>query len=155
MRRQLPNRSVGFVNQTRHSDADLWTLWNTAQQTLASKIDLNPVQQSIANAPADILAGDPRALTIRPLQLTVASAPDLSSQTLLAATGTRRPDPTGLIACPQPCDVRYTPAYSLYQPAVVKYAASWESSGSSFDTIVEYEFENQILFALGYDTSWR
>ena len=108
MRRQLPNRSVEFVNQTRHSDADLWTLWNTAQQTLASKIDLNPVQQSIANAPADILAGDPRALTIRPLQLTVASAPDLSSQTLLAATGTRRPDPTGLIACPQPCDVRFT-----------------------------------------------
>jgi hypothetical protein len=146
---------VGFVNQTRHSDAELWVLWNTAQQNLARRIDLNPVQESSAGAPAEVLPGDPRALNVLPLQLTVASAPDVSSQTLFAATGTRRPDPTGMIACPQPCNVSYSTAYSLYQPAVTKYAASWESSGSSFDSILEYEFENQILFTLGYDMSWR
>src|SRR5579862_8811321 len=45
--------SVGFVNQTHHSDADLWTLWTAAQQSLSQEIDLNPLEQSFAGAPAD------------------------------------------------------------------------------------------------------
>lgn len=60
-----------------------------------------------------------------------------------------------MILCPQPCDVRYATAYSRYQPEITQYAASWESRESDFRTILEYEFENQILFALGYDTRWR
>jgi hypothetical protein len=32
----------GFVNQTHHSDADLWTIWKAAQESLAQEIDLNP-----------------------------------------------------------------------------------------------------------------
>jgi hypothetical protein len=33
---------AGFVNQTHHSDAELWTIWKAAQQTLAHEIDLTP-----------------------------------------------------------------------------------------------------------------
>jgi len=143
---------VGFVNQTRHSTAALWSIWSAAQNNLASSINLNPLQTA---APPDILPGDPRALSFMPHQLTVAPQNDVSSAVLDAATGIYRPNPTGLILCPQPCNVRYTTAYSHYDPAVVRYAASWESSEVNFRDILEYEFENQILFALGYNVSWR
>jgi hypothetical protein len=33
---------AGFVNQTHHSDTELWTIWKAAQETLAQEIDLNP-----------------------------------------------------------------------------------------------------------------
>jgi len=145
----------GFVNHTRHSDADLWAIWRTAQRSLANQVDLNPLQQSAEHAAPVILSGDSRALSIEPCQLAVAPAPDVSSQELLAATGMLRPAPTGMIACPQPCDATYAPAYSRYRPEVTKYAASWESAEGDFETILRYEFENQILFALGYDMRWR
>jgi|SRR5579863_276569 len=147
--------TVGFVNQTRHSDAQLWALWTAAQQNLTRQVDLNPLQQSTAGAPANTLPGDPRAGQVMPHQLTVAAEPDVSSQVLFAATGTQRANPTGMIACPQPCNVRYATAYSIYRPETTKYAASWESEENSFNTILEYEFENQILFSLGYDMKWR
>ena len=145
----------GFRNLTRHSDKDLWAAWRTAQQTVANQVDLNPLQRSTENAPAVTLPGDVRAFEVEPHAFTVTPQPDVSSQTLLAATGTLRSDPTGLIACPQPCDVSFAAAYSLYRPPVTRYAASWESVERDFDTILEYEFENQILFALGYDLRWR
>ena len=145
---------AGFVNQTRHSDAYLWKMWANAQRNVARQVDLNPLQPS-NNASAVILPGDSRAWSVEPQQLTVSPQADVSSQDLFAATGTLRPDPTGMIACPQPCDARYAPAYSLYRPEVTRYAASWEATESDFDTILEYEFENQILFALGYDMRWR
>jgi hypothetical protein len=146
---------IGIVNQTRHSDAQLWSLWHAAQQNLSQQIDLNPVQRVSANASPDILPGDPRVRNVAPHQIEVASQADVSAATLLAATGMHRPDPTGLIACPQPCNVNYAPAYSQYAQPVSRYAASWESSESNFDFLVQYEFENQILSALGYDTRWR
>jgi hypothetical protein len=55
----------------------------------------------------------------------------------------------------QPCNVRYTTAYSVYQLEFTKYAASWEFAGDNFNVILEYEFENQILNALGYVMTWR
>jgi hypothetical protein len=51
--------------------------------------------------------------------------------------------------------VRYSTAYSFYQPELTKYASSWEFSGNSFGVILEYEFENHILNVLGYDMKWR
>jgi hypothetical protein len=146
---------VGFINQTQHSNADLWAIWKAAQQSLAQQVDLNPLQRSLYNAPADIRPGDARALEVMPHQLLVGAAPDVSSSVLLAATGVYRPDPTGLIACPQPCNVRYAAAYSLYASQLTKYAASWEFQGSNLTPILQYEFENQILAALGYDLAWR
>jgi hypothetical protein len=74
---------------------------------------------------------------------------------LYAAMGMQHTDPTGLIACPQPCNVHYAPAYSLYAQPATRYAASWEFSGNNFDFLMQYEFENQILNALGYDMRWR
>jgi hypothetical protein len=146
--------AAGFINQTAHSDADLGAIWSAAQHSVAKSIDLNPVQQSISHAPPVIVPGDPRALNVTPQQLTVTPVPDVSSAVLLAATGIQRAQPTGMIACPQPCNVRYTTAYSRYSPEITGYAASWEWT-SSFDILLEYEFENQILFTLGYDMTWR
>lgn len=152
-----PSESLpdGFLNQTQHSDAALWTIWRAAQQSIATKIDLNPVQRQASQVAPVILAGDARALEIEPHRLLAAGEADVSSQTLATQTGIHRADPTGMIACPQPCDVVYAAAYSLYQPPIVRYAKSWEFEGDNFSTILQYEFENQILFALGYDVKWR
>jgi hypothetical protein len=146
---------TGFINQTRHSDAELWAIWKTAQQELAQEVDLNPLQQSLYDFPADIRPGDARALSAMPHQLVVAREPDVASSVLFAATGVGRPDPTGMIACPQPCNVRFAAAYSLYARQVTKYAASWEFQGDNFSIILKYEFENQILSELGYSLRWR
>jgi len=56
----------GFVNQTQHSDAELWTIWKAAQENLAHEVDLNPLQRSISGAPADIRPGDAGALKVMP-----------------------------------------------------------------------------------------
>jgi hypothetical protein len=149
------NGAIGFVNRTQHSDAQLWALWKAAQQSLSLQIDLNPLQRELYGAAPNIVAGDPRALNVSPRQVRVAAQSDVSSSVLQSATGMVRPDPTGLISCPQPCNVHYAPAYSLFTQPTTHYAASWESSDANFDSLVQYEFENQILHALGYDTSWR
>ena len=112
--------AAGFVNQTQHSDAELQAIWTEAQQSVAQKIDLNPLQRLSNNVPPDTLPGDPRAWSVEPHQLLVAAVPDVSSEDLFAATGEHRSDPTGMIACPQPCNVRYTIAYSFYQPELTK-----------------------------------
>jgi hypothetical protein len=150
-----PPAAAGFVNQTQHTDAGLWALWKAAQQNLSQQIDLNPLQRTLNNVPAHILPGDRRVWNVQPLQLVVAARQDVSSAALLAATGMNRADPTGLIACPQPCNVSYAAAYSLYAPNTSRYAASWEFAGNNFDALVQYEFENHILQGLGYDMTWR
>jgi hypothetical protein len=146
---------AGFVNQTHHSDAELQALWAEAQQSVAQQIDLNPLQQLSSHVSPETRPGDARALSVEPHLLLVAAEPDVSSGVLFAVTGQHRSDPTGMIACPHPCNVRYATAYSLYQPEVTRYASSWEFAGDSFSVILEYEFENHILHALGYDMTWR
>ncbi len=150
-----PAAPAGFVNQTRHSDAELWTIWEAAQQSLAQEVDLNPLQRTFAGSPADIRPGDRRALKVVPHQLRVAPEADVFSTVLRAATGEERNDPTGMIACPRPCNVRYAAAYSFQDPYLTRYAASWEDQGESFNFVLEYEFENQIMAALGYSLKWR
>jgi hypothetical protein len=150
-----PVPPLGFVNHTQHSDAHLGALWQAAQSELSKQIDLNPLQRVLTHVPPQVLPGDPRVWSISPHQLLVSSQPDVSAESLRASTGMDRADPTGLIACPQPCNVHYAPAYSLYVHPVTRYAASWESSENNFDFLVQYEFENQILKVLGYDVQWR
>jgi len=89
-----------------------------------------------------------------PHQLLVSPEADVSSRTLFAATGTYRADPTGMIECPEPCNVRYAAAYSWYQRHTARYAGSWEIQEDNFSLILEYEFENHILAALGYSLKW-
>jgi hypothetical protein len=146
---------IGFVNKTQHSDAQLWAIWKAAQTHLSQQIDLNPLQQDFFGMPPQILAGDRRVWEIAPRQLLVARVPDISSAALYAASGINRPDPTGLIGCPQPCNVHYAPAYSFYTPPLSRYATSWEFNGNNFDLLLQYEFENHILNSLGYDMRWR
>jgi hypothetical protein len=146
---------TGFLNQTLHSDADLQMIWEEAQQSVSQKIDLNPLQRLSNNVPEDARPGDPRAFNVEPNQLWVGPVQDVSPEVLLAATGEKHAAPTGLIACPQPCNVRYSAAYSFYQPELTRYAASWEFAGDNFNVILEYEFENHILNALGYNMEWR
>jgi hypothetical protein len=146
---------IGFINETQHSDAKLWSLWKAAQTNLSQQIDLNPLQRQFSSVALHILPGDSRALAVSPHQLLVSSQPDVTSSALYTATGTNRPDPTGLIVCPQPCNVSYAAAYSLYSRPASHYAASWEFTGNNFDALVQYEFENQILKTLGYDMKWR
>src|SRR5205085_4361994 len=150
-----PPAPAGFLNHTQHSDAALSAIWSDAQASVARQVDLNALQRSLHNAPPDLRPGDPRAFSIIPHQLTVASHADVSSTALLAATGTVRSDPTGMIACPQPCNIQYATAYSWYKPAQVRYAASWENDSTNFHDILQYEFENQIMYQLGYDMTWR
>ena len=143
------------MNQTQHTDAQLSALWQAAQQNLSQQIDLNPLQRVFQNVPPDIRPGDSRVWSVSPRQLVIASEMDVPSSIYYAATGDLRPDPTGLIACPQPCNVHYTAAYSLFRQPTTRFAASWEKSESNFDYLVIYEFENQILNSLGYDMKWR
>jgi hypothetical protein len=151
----MPKPSPGFVNQTQHTDADLWAIWNVAQKSVAQQIDLNPIQQQSSGADPDIRPGDARALNVQPLQVQVTGQPDVSAAQLFAAAAVVRSDPTGLIACPQPCNVRYAAAYSFYSTRETKYAQSWESQGDNFNMLLQYEFESHILYALGYDVKWR
>jgi hypothetical protein len=148
---------AGFINQTQHSEDDLWAIWKAAQQSVAQQVDLNPLQRSFyPGTPANTFPGDSRALNVTPHQVLVAGDPDVSSAALLTAVGVSRPDPTGLIACPTPCNVHYAAAYSFYQKKPqTKYAASWEFQGNNFSSILQYEFENHILNSLGYDMTWR
>src|SRR2546423_8144885 len=103
---------IGFVNQTQHSVAELWTIWKSAQQSLARKVDLNPLQRSDPGAIADLRPGDSRALHEAPHQLRVAAGPDGASGLLFGTSGVVRADPTGLIASPPPCNARSARALS-------------------------------------------
>jgi hypothetical protein len=145
-----PGADIGFINETQHSDAQLRNLWKAAQANLSRQIDLNPLQRQFSGVAPDLLPGDSRVMSVSPHQLVVSSQPDVTSSALYAATGTNRADPTGLIVCPQPCNVNYAAAYSLYSRPASHYAASWEFAGNNFDALVQYEFENQILKTLGY-----
>ena len=147
----LPNAlPVGFVDQTKHSDADLWVVWKAAQESLDQEVNLNPLQRSFSAAGADIRPGDPRALEVMPYQLRMSAEPDVTASALLAVTGLEWSDPTVMIVGPEPCNVRYAVAYSFYSRDLTRYAASWEDQGDSFTFVLEYELENQILAALGY-----
>ena len=64
---------VGFINHTRHSDAELSSLWKSAQQNLSQQIDLNPLEQELNNAAPQIVSGDARVWTVSPHQLVVSS----------------------------------------------------------------------------------
>jgi hypothetical protein len=144
---------TGFLNKTQHSDAELWAIWKTAQQDLAQEVDLNPLQQSLYDTPVDIRPGDARALNAMPHQLLVAAQQDVTSSVLFGATGVQRADPTGLIACPAPCNVRFAAAYSLYPRQITKYSASWEFQGDNFSRFLN--MSSRTRFWLSWDTSLR
>ena len=78
------------------------------------------LQRSLYNAALDPRPGDSRALKVQPPQLNVAFQQDVGSAELMAQAGLSQPDPTGLLACPQPCNVRYAAAYSFHGPELTR-----------------------------------
>ncbi len=148
-------RPVGFINETAmHSEAQLMELWHQAQQNLSQQVYLNPVQNALYGTPEYLLPGDSRALRFNPRMITVKVIPDLTSAQLLVY-GVDRPAPTGMIYCPQPCDGRVAMAFSNPAHYRTHVAASWEHNEPEWDYITVYEFENHILYGLGYDIPWR
>jgi hypothetical protein len=148
-------RPIGFVNETAtHSDAQLMQLWHQAQQDLSQQVYLNPVQHALYGTPENLLPGDGRALKFNPRMITVQVLADLTSAQLLVY-GVDRPAPTGMIVCPQPCDQRVGMAFSSPSRYRTNVAASWERNEPQWDYIIVYEFENHILYGLGYDIPWR
>jgi hypothetical protein len=137
---------VGFVNQTKHSDADLWMVWKAAQESLEQEVDLNPLQRSSSGAGADIRPGDPRALEVMPHQLRVSAEPDVSASALLAATGLERSDPTGMIACSGPATSAMPPPIPSTAGDLTQYAASWEDGGDSFTFVLEWSMSSRTRF---------
>src|SRR5438552_10683152 len=134
------NPAIGFINETQHSDAQLWNLWRAAQKSVSQQVNLNPLQQQLSAAAPELLPGNVKSWSVSPHQLVVSPQPDVTSVALYAAIGSRRSDPTGLILCPQPCNLRYAPAYSVYVMPATRYAASWEFAGNNFDLLVQFEF---------------
>ncbi|SPE21722.1 exported hypothetical protein [Candidatus Sulfotelmatobacter sp. SbA7] len=146
---------AGFINETAiHSDAQLMDLWHQAQQNISQGIYLNPIQHLLYGTPQDFLPGDARALNFKPRMISVRAVPDLTSAQLLVY-GVDRPQPTGMVVCPQPSDERVATAFSTPSQHRTHVAASWEHKEPDWDTIVVWEFENHILYGLGYDISWR
>jgi hypothetical protein len=148
-------RPVGIVNETAfHSDAQLMKLWHQAQQNVSQQVYLNPVQHILYGTPEDLLPGDSRALKFNPRMVTVKVIADLTSAQLLVY-GMNLPAPTGMIVCPQPCDQRVGMAFSNPAQYRTHAAASWERNEPEWDYIIVYEFENHILYGLGYKIPWR
>src|SRR5205823_6782895 len=111
----------GRVHQsTQHSNTQLSPLWSAAQQTLSQQVDLNPLEREFYNVAPNILPGDARVWRGSPRQIQVESQADVSLPVLQQATGMVRPDPTGLIACPQPCSMRQHIRIMRSQPRVTR-----------------------------------
>jgi hypothetical protein len=96
-----------------------------------------------------------RAIIVMPHRLIVAARKDASSAVLVSATSQHRSDPAGLIACPLPRNVRDATAYSFLRNPITNYAGSSEFDDGNFNVILQYQFENQIISALGYGMKWR
>jgi hypothetical protein len=128
---------VGFVNRTPQSTAFLWEQWQAAQNEIAH--NSTALNLSEPSTPTCFIPPDPQALTMEPHGLLVESVPD---------------DGMGEIMCPPGCDVGLTAAYSIPGQGVF-YAASLNSEATQLGYALKWEFENQILFSLGYDVKYR
>src|SRR3954471_6243057 len=83
---------VGFINETQHSEAELWSLWKAAQTSLSHQIDLNPLQRQFSGVGPNLLRVNRGALSVSPHQLVISSQPDSSLRLFM-----RPPARTGLI----------------------------------------------------------
>lgn len=139
-----------FTNRTRLSQNFFYVQWQAAQTVVATAaIRLNPGQIiPIVSTP------DKKAFRIQPDGLVVEELPDVTAAQMLEMAGIRAFDPTGELLCPAGCDVQFTPAYSTLGTGVY-YARSLDAHELLLSRDLQYEFENQILFRLGYNVSHR
>jgi hypothetical protein len=138
-----------FVNRTGLAEAEFQALaeqkWKQAQAILAAQtIDLHAATPE--RGPS-IVPADARALQLEPHNVEVQSEPDVAAQQINNLPNCVRcpyEDPTGLI----PCRVGFCQAYLRNLCTIVVPESKPENMG-------QYEMENCILWALGYDVSGR
>lgn len=153
-----PSRTTGFDNQTNRAatDAQLQTLWQQAQQELATQpIALNPVAVQMHGATLVSIAPDSRASAVQPQGVAVIAVPDLTVAQLQAENPgvalQHNTDPTGVIHCPEGALAKYCHSFT---------ASNNEAAYVSTSMVLNFgatgwEFENIILARLGYDTAGR
>lgn len=118
-------------------------MWQQAQNTIAGPGVY--LDAAIHNPPTHLVV-DPRATSVQPNCVTVISVPDiLVAQLPPAYAQAGYTDPSGVIQC----GGVYVHSCVFIGSKTVYTAKSSES------TAPEYEFENLILAALGYDLSGR
>jgi hypothetical protein len=133
----------GFINQTGLPTSALLAQWTRAQNSIA--VNGVYLDAAIHNPPTHLVV-DARAMNTQPNCITVISVPDIPvAQLPPAYAQAGYTDPSGVIQCS-----------GLYVHSCVYIGSKTVYTASSIEgTAPEYEFENLILAALGYDLSGR
>ena len=133
-----PPQPQAFQNHTTSNDVTLLALWKTAQDNLAhNTITLNQALVATQSVPPVTQPPDPRAESVNPDGQVVYGEPDAPGY-----------EGKGIIDC---SSVR--PDVPLCHGYITVYG--WVYVPNSAINNAEYEFENAILFRLGYDISQR
>ena len=137
---------VGFVNQTHHSDTELWTIWKVAQ---VRGFPPEPPATVVLREPADIRRGDARALKVQPHRWGRQARCLLNCVDGGDRPGSGQPYRHDRL----PCNVRYAAAYSESDSRdLTQYAASWEDQGDSF-TFVSWTSSRTRFWPLRWATA--
>src|SRR5271166_1806187 len=135
-----------LINDTALTDAQLLAIWNTAAQGLATQ------QIPISTNGTNLQPADPRALTIKPENLTVVSMPDWTIADLekIDPAWSKDKDPSGSFAVDTGFDYETVAGITMPWTRPRIYGAT-----SVLSTVLVWEFQNVILNKLGYDVSSR
>jgi hypothetical protein len=125
---------TSFVNESDLSTSDLWLAWINASHRVQDGTNLNAARPDLP----EVVVRDSRLITPRAVRVT--KQPDIPERPGAIMLGSR------LVA--GYCSLRSFLGLRIVPPTVV-CAESVQAS------VVEYEFENIILWKLGYDVSNR
>lgn len=139
-------QNAGFINNSGLSDEQLTSIWNAAAQELATK----PIP--ISTNGTNLHPADPKALTIKPKNLTVTEVPDWTIADLIKIDPlwARDSNPSHTFAVLDA--LNYTTVAGITHP--------WNKpriygAKSVMATVLVWEFQNVILNKLGYSTEGR
>ena len=136
-----------FVNYTSLSSTQLADLWLAAQQGIAaSPFPATSATSSLTHAP------DPRALTVKPQNVSVIAVPDerIANLVKVNTLWSFYKDPSGAILSLTGLSYTEVHAFTCCWRRPRVYAAA-----SELPVVLVYEFQNIILAKLGYDVSAR
>ena len=141
-------QSETFINDTALTDAQLLAIWNTAAQGLATQ------QIPISTNGTNLQPPNPKALTIKPENVTVVSMPDwtISDLEKIDPAWSKDKDPSGSFAVIGDGLLGYETVAGITMP--------WRrpriyGATSVLSTVLVWEFQNVILNKLGYDVEGR
>ena len=139
---------------TSATDVQLETLWQQAQQDLATQpIVLNPVTVEMHGGTLETVPADPRAYSVKPDCVAVIGVPDMTVAQLQAENPglatEHNVDPTGVIPAPGNAQTKYCVAYTT-SGSIYVAASQVLNPGAT-----GWEMQNVILARLGYNTAGR